>query len=64
MDSTDPLSLAENEYSFEEFFDKVAAWRTRYAVNELATYPPMRGLKYFEDKRVVYLPDRVRLEEI
>ena len=58
------IEFAENEYSHEEFFDMVAAWRTRHAVNKMAIYPPMRGLKYFENKRVVYLPDRVRLEEI
>jgi hypothetical protein len=41
----------------EDFFGRVEAWRKRYAVNDLAVYPSMGQLEWFEDRKVTYNND-------
>ena len=59
-----PIFLLMIEHSNEEFKEILKEWRSRYAVNGLAVYPRWDQLKFFEDKKVTYLPGRVRLEDL
>ena len=56
--------ILAGDYTYGEFNRMVKEWRERYAVNGLAVYPSIKDLGYIENKRIVFLPDKVRLEEI
>ncbi len=56
--------ISAGDYTYSEFSRLVKQWRARYAKNKLAVYPSVCDLAFFENFRVTYLPDKVRLEEI
>jgi hypothetical protein len=63
MDFKDPPSPPAGDYSFGEYLDLVQDYRARWCRNELAVFPSPWNIKFLGDKKVVYLSDRVRLEE-
>ena len=64
MNDKDTAHPRVGDYTFDEFLDMVAEYRSRWCRNKLAVYPNPWQIKFLGDRRVVYLPDRVRLEEI
>ena len=56
--------ILAGDYTYKEFYDLVMRWRERHHANKLSVTPSHLFMKYFENLRVVYLPDKVRLEEI
>ena len=56
--------ILAGDYTYKEFRDLVLQWRERHHTNKLSVTTSHLFMKYFENLRVIYLPDKVRLEEI
>ena len=56
--------ISAGDYTYDEFNALLKRWRARYVVNELSVMPSIKDLGYIENMRIVFLPDKVRLEEV
>jgi hypothetical protein len=60
MDTNPPVG----EFTYEEFHEMVKAYHDRYCQNELSAPVNYDNLKFFGNRKVVYLVFCVRLEAL
>ena len=56
--------ILSGDYTYDEFYAMIVRWRERYQVNKNAILPPITSMRFVENKRILFLKDKVHLEDI